>query len=55
MYRKTPYMSASAVPFHAEHNQICDLQQTQAAGLERRDVITPSDSPETSRKQGDKC
>lgn len=55
MYRKIPNMSSSAVHFHSDHSQICDLQQTRAAGLERRDVITPQDSPEMSRKQGDKC
>lgn len=41
MYRKTPNMSSSEVHFHSDHSQICDLQQTQAAGLERRDVILP--------------
>ena len=41
MYRETPYMSAGAAFFHSEHNEICDLPQTQAAGLKRKDVITP--------------
>lgn len=55
MDRKTPSVWARAISFYLGHNPVFDVQETRAAGLEGKDVVTPWDSPEMGRKQGDEC